>query len=140
MLVDNRNRPYAFVQYTTEKEAKRAIKNAQGALLNNRPIRCEQARVNRTLFFSPKFQDIGPTSDVSQTIYNVYFNIDSLKELKTYLNTFGEIEEFLLAPEATRLPNADEFKQNEWFVRFVHRDDAISAYTDAVLKKVSINN
>lgn len=52
--MDSKNRPYAFVQYQTEKEAKEAIKNAQGALLNNRPIRCEPARVNRTLFLTPK--------------------------------------------------------------------------------------
>lgn len=120
MLADSRNRPYAFVQYTTEKEAKRAIKNAQGALLNNRPIRCEHARVNRTLFFAPKFQEICPPT----------------QELQAYLQSFGEIEEFLQASKAP-LPNADEFKDNEWFVRFVYRDDATAAYTDTDLKKVS---
>lgn len=64
VLVDTKNRPYAFVQYKTEKEAKFAIKVAQGALLNNRPIRCEHARVNRTLFLSPKFHNTGTSPKV----------------------------------------------------------------------------
>lgn len=63
--MDNKNRPYAFVQYQTEKEAKTAIKNAQGALLNNRPIRCEHARVNRTLFLTPKSNIDVPKAQVS---------------------------------------------------------------------------
>lgn len=50
---------------------------------------------------------------------------------------FGEVEEYLEAPNAVRLPNVEEFFLNEWFVRFVHRPDAVAAYSDATLKKVS---
>ncbi|KAI8879830.1 hypothetical protein K501DRAFT_276191 [Backusella circina FSU 941] len=43
-------RPYAFVQYEEVTDAQRALKEAQGDVLNERHLRCEPARVNRTLF------------------------------------------------------------------------------------------
>jgi hypothetical protein len=55
------------------------------------------------------------------------------------LESFGELEDLILAKEATLIPNTGEFKANEWFVRFVYRDDAIAAYTDEKMKNVSIN-
>lgn len=54
VLKDNRNRPYAFVQFETVDEAKTALKKVHGFILNRRPLRCERARVNRTIFISPK--------------------------------------------------------------------------------------
>lgn len=53
------------------------------------------------------------------------------------MKSFGEIEELLPAPAAVGLPNAHEFHDNEWFVRFAVRNDSIVAYTDPALKKVS---
>lgn len=54
VLKDNRNRPYAFVQFETVDEAKTALKKVHGFILNRRPLRCERARVNRTIFISPR--------------------------------------------------------------------------------------
>lgn len=42
-----------------------------------------------------------------------------------------------MARHASELPNVEEFHSNEWFVRFVYRNDAISAYTDDSLNNVS---
>lgn len=55
------------------------------------------------------------------------------------MEAFGELEDLVLAKEATLIPNTSEFKASEWFVRFVYRDDAIAAYTDEEMKNVSIN-
>lgn len=52
------------------------------------------------------------------------------------MNSFGQLEDLLRASDAKQLPNVDEFKTNEWFVRYVHRDDAIAAYTHPDMKEV----
>ncbi|KAJ1554001.1 hypothetical protein HK405_006289 [Cladochytrium tenue] len=47
---DLSTRPSAFVQFYRIADAKRAMQEATGSLLDSRPIRIEQAKVNRTLF------------------------------------------------------------------------------------------
>ncbi|KAJ1561854.1 hypothetical protein HK405_002457, partial [Cladochytrium tenue] len=47
---DLSTRPSAFVQYYRIGDAKRAMQEATGSHLDSRPIRIEQAKVNRTLF------------------------------------------------------------------------------------------
>jgi RNA recognition motif-containing protein len=62
VLRDLCERPYAFVQFNTDDDAKNAIAKGQGTYLDNRYIRCEPARVNRTLFV---YQNPSTTSPVS---------------------------------------------------------------------------
>lgn len=107
-MKDNKNRPYAFVQFESAEEANTALKNVHGSLLNGRSLRCERARVNRTLFISPKV-------NVSE------------KDTKAILEGFGQIEDLTEAC-STNLPNVQEFQPNEWFVKFSFRKDAIKAY------------
>lgn len=84
------------------------MKKAHGYILNRRPLRCERARVNRTIFISPKV-DISP------------------EETKVTVESFGKIEDFVEARN-TNLPNAYEFEANEWLVKFAFRNDAIKAF------------
>lgn len=62
VLRDLCERPYAFVQFNTDDDAKNAITHGQGSFLDHRYIRCEPARVNRTLFI---YQSSTATSHVS---------------------------------------------------------------------------
>ena len=77
VLRDTCNRPYAFVQYTTDSDSKLAIEKGHNSVLDGRNIRCEAAKVNRTLFVSSK-------SFLSKSI------------IRDRLSNFGEIEELLL--------------------------------------------
>ena len=76
VLRDTCNRPYAFVQYTTDSDSKLAIEKGHNSVLDGRNIRCEAAKVNRTLFVSSK-------SFLSKSI------------IRDRLSNFGEIEELL---------------------------------------------
>lgn len=117
VLRDHANRPYAFVQYKNDKDAKMALKMAQGSMLNGRTLRCESARVNRTLFIT--HQD------------SLEFN-----KIMELCEKFGELEQLV--------PNKEQnqFHRNNrkyhyptsngcsWFVQFAYRDDAIRAFAN----------
>ncbi|KAG5366160.1 Meiotic activator RIM4 [Yarrowia sp. B02] len=105
VLRDLCERPYAFVQFNTDDDAKNAIAKGQGTFLDNRYIRCEPARVNRTLF-----------------IY--HHPSTSSPQLKTYLEEFGEVEDLLDTGVRTRSSE----NNRGWFARFAYRSDAIKAY------------
>lgn len=126
VLRDPQNRPYAFVQYTNDHDAQRALNLSQGSTLNDRVIRCEQARVNRTLFVS-----------CSSPI--------SCREIELFCEQFGELEQ--LIPSFTSDPNQsnpkkrnilpnfmfiepESYKISCWFIQFAFRDDAIRAFAN----------
>lgn len=115
VLRDQENRPYAFVQYTNDNDANKALKEAHGSRLNGRIIRCEHAKVNRTLYIVCK-----PSI--------------SFSELETLCAKFGEIEQ--LIPSRDSKPTNPKYsfnfstKSTSWFIRFVYRDDAIRAFAN----------
>lgn len=110
VLRDPSNRPYAFVQYTNDADAKRALKEAQHTILNGRTIRCEPAKVNRTLYIA--------TSNDTEI---------SSKEVMDMLGKYGEIEQVIG-------DNDSNYKKSNfnraWFCQFAYRDDAIRAYAN----------
>ncbi|KAH3901595.1 Rim4p SCDLUD_001358 [Saccharomycodes ludwigii] len=114
VLRDIENRPYAFVQYTNDEDAKKAIKFGHGSLLNGRNIRCEFARVNRTLYISN----------------NTTFNQESLDShgILKLMENFGEVEQLVSCNNENTGNNKKNNKLNGWFVQFAYRDDAIVAY------------
>lgn len=114
VLRDPSNRPYAFVQYTNDTDAKRALKQAQGTLLNGRTIRCEKAKVNRTLFISTRNRK-------SPEVIS--------DEIVQLCSAFGELEQLIASREYAFKKNFYPIdRSSAWFVQFAYRDDAIRAF------------
>lgn len=111
VLRDTSNRPYAFVQYNSESECKLAIAKGHNSILNGRKLRCEQAKVNRTLFVS---------SPVLLTE----------EELKNNLLEFGEFDNIKSSNVngTANLNRSFNEPSNFWFIKFTYRDDAIRAF------------
>ncbi|KAL6941985.1 hypothetical protein ACO0QE_003149 [Hanseniaspora vineae] len=120
VLRDNKKRPYAFVQYHTEHEANAALLKANNSLLQNRRIRCEKARVNRTLLIGEKF----PVPDSEKAVLSRVEQIGELEkmvEVKQYYAFKGLLNNY----------NLYQFSSNpcrSWYFQFAYRDDAISAH------------
>lgn len=111
VLRDPENRPYAFVQYTNDTDCQNAIIEGHNFELGGRRLRCEAAKVNRTLFFSFL---------VAKTKENVI-------EL---VSTFGGTDLVLPGSESGRLVHANLslLLSRNWFVKFSYRDEAIQAF------------
>ncbi|WLF80435.1 hypothetical protein PVL30_004212 [Lodderomyces elongisporus] len=111
VLRDTSNRPYAFVQYLSEQNSKLAIKMAHNSILNGRSIRCEAAKVNRTLFFTAR-------SFLTEDV------------VKRIMSRFGEIEELIPSNIRGQIFTHSPFGRGHrnWFCKFVYRDDAIKAF------------
>ncbi|KAG7767738.1 hypothetical protein KL929_002861 [Ogataea haglerorum] len=116
VLRDPANRPYAFVQYTKEEDAKRAIVEGQHSLLNGRTIRCEKARVNRTLYIETTNKALPESS------------------IRSFLEKYGEIERLVSVDEKSNLVDLHTGSHSYWFCKFVYRQDAISAYANLKVK------
>lgn len=111
VLRDPHNRPYAFVQYNNDKDAKKAIAEAHNTVLEGRTIRCEHAKVNRTLFISNEYQL-------------------AHSKIKTELEVFGEIEKLLPSTEKGYLILRVCEYSKYWFCKFAYREDAIRAFAN----------
>lgn len=110
VLRDPHNRPYAFVQYSNDKDAKNAICHAHNSDLEGRPIRCERAKVNRTLFFS------------SSLAYHE-------NDIRSQLEVFGEVEKALPSNDKGYiLLNGNAKFSKHWYIKFVYREDAIRSF------------
>ncbi|KAG9284397.1 hypothetical protein G9A89_023654 [Geosiphon pyriformis] len=105
VLKDPQQRPYAFVQYEAIEDAKRALLQAPNTLVEGRPIRVEQARVNRTLFLGR---------------LNRNFQEEDVKRL---VLPYGDTEDIHLLRN-----NYTGRSKCCAFVKFGFRDDAIRAY------------
>uniref|UniRef100_A0A7S4HI81 RRM domain-containing protein n=1 Tax=Vannella robusta TaxID=1487602 RepID=A0A7S4HI81_9EUKA len=104
LLKDHVSRPYAFIQFASVDDATNAIENTKNTILNNRRLRVERARVNRTLFvakFSKQMQ---------------------AAQLKEAMSEYGEIE------SVTIIQNHQTNRSKGCgFVKFAFREDAASA-------------
>ncbi|KAH3684341.1 hypothetical protein WICPIJ_004687 [Wickerhamomyces pijperi] len=110
VLRDPSNRPYAFVQYTNDADAQKALENGHNSTLDGRTIRCEPAKVNRTLYIATC-----NGLDVSS------------KDLKNSLEHYGEVEQMVGNNDS----HSRKFNlNNAWFCKFAYRDDAIRAYAN----------
>lgn len=112
VLRDPANRPYAFVQYAKDEDANKAISEGQHSILNGRTVRCEKARVNRTLYL--QLINTGITE----------------KTMKKLLTKFGEIERLVAVNDNFNAINSGKSAQKNWFCKFVYRQDAISAFAN----------
>lgn len=114
VLRDTANRPYAFVQYTNDDDCKTAIRCGHDSWLDGRNLRCEAAKVNRTLFLV-----------CSEPIEEL--------DVKRLLKEFGEVEQ-IVASDAKGVVQLKEDQvlpsSRNWYVKFVYRDDAIRAFAN----------
>ncbi|KAI8612608.1 hypothetical protein BC830DRAFT_1170920 [Chytriomyces sp. MP71] len=103
---DTANRPYAFIQFVRIRDAKVALSEAQGTVVDERPIRVEPAKVIRTLRvkFSPSYP---------------------LSQVEADFSSFGHIEDF----QPLRYRDTGEPK-GVAYVKFFSRADAIRAFLD----------
>ncbi|KAJ1916607.1 hypothetical protein IWQ60_008052 [Tieghemiomyces parasiticus] len=81
---DKHGRPYAFVQFRRTDDANAALNLAQGALLHDRHVRIERAKVNRTLIC--QVRDAAVTEEA----------------LRRTLAGYGDVEDALYWTEARR--------------------------------------
>ncbi|ODQ79562.1 hypothetical protein BABINDRAFT_13877 [Babjeviella inositovora NRRL Y-12698] len=117
VLRDTSNRPYAFVQFSTDVDAKKAILEGQHSILDGRSIRCESARVNRTLYIAPEsVQELG---------------VDHVRES---MEEFGEVEQLMPYPLYgglhPRQARSGDKTSHAFFCKYAYRDDAIRAYAN----------
>ncbi|ORZ05065.1 hypothetical protein BCR42DRAFT_428629 [Absidia repens] len=98
---DCMNRPYAFVQYERIGDAKQALLKAPGTILDGRTLRCEPARVNRSL-----------------VIESTELPLDE-QDIANKLSTYGPIEQIHIVTGAA-LTTA--------YIMFSYRDDAVKAF------------
>lgn len=119
VLRDPASRPYAFVQYAKDEEADLAISEGQHSILNGRTIRCEKARVNRTLYVEISNKGICE------------------KTLKKLMLRFGEVEKLVKVDDEFLSDTSSlnqKTKSKRWFCKFVYRQDAISAFANLKTK------
>lgn len=112
VLRDPRGRPYAFVQYNKDEEANKAIKLGQHSLLNGRTIRCEKARVNRTLFIRVNISDMTPA------------------KMASILSQYGKLERLVPVDNQLQPAKNPSAIEKNWFAKYMYRQDAICAYAN----------
>lgn len=107
LLKDHVSRPYAFVQFASADDATDAIENTKGLTVNDRRLRVERARVNRTLFIAK----------ISRQMQD-----DQLKEIA---EEYGEVE------SVTIIKNHQTNRSKGCgFVKYSFREDAALALTE----------
>lgn len=107
LLKDHVSRPYAFVQFACVDDAAKAIENTKNTILNNRRLRVERARVNRTLF----------VAKLSKQMQEA--------EVKNFMEEYGEVE------SVTIIKNHQTNRSKGCgFVKFAFREDAVNALAE----------
>jgi len=106
ILKDRSARPYAFVQFQTVESANKAQQYTDTKLFNGRKIRVEKAKVNRTLFIAKMDRNF------------------TTAQLREATEPYGQIENVSI------IKNYQTNKSKGCgFVKFVYREDAMSAFT-----------
>ncbi|KXS19338.1 RNA-binding domain-containing protein [Gonapodya prolifera JEL478] len=108
---DMMGRTYSFVQFHTPEVAARAIADAQGKMFEDRPLRIEKAKVNRTLFIARLGNKLTQGS-IEEAM------------LRSYLESFGPLQELTFMNNFIVASS-----RGCALARFRYRQDAIKAYT-----------
>lgn len=112
VLRDLASRPYAFVQYTNDSDCRNAIEQGHNSTLDGRRLRCEAAKVNRTLFVSSTYAM-------------------TLPEVEYQMSQYGDIELIIASTDKGQLiiePALTGTAIQNWFVKFCYREEAIRAF------------
>ncbi|KAK9246839.1 hypothetical protein V1506DRAFT_117764 [Lipomyces tetrasporus] len=102
---DSSDRPYAFVQLRSYEDARDALRECRGALIFDRPIRCEHARVNRAIFLASASKHL------------------LRRDAENIFKKFGQLEFLISATIQYGRGNV-----RGWCAKFEYREDAIEAY------------
>lgn len=113
VLRDTFNRPYAFVQYTNDDDCQKAIHLGHNSELNGRKLRCEAAKVNRTLFVA-----------ATQPLF--------ASEIRDLVAKYGDIDSILPSSSSGHvLPlESETLALSNWYIKFAYRPDAIRAFAN----------
>ncbi|KAI1452602.1 hypothetical protein F4805DRAFT_470720 [Annulohypoxylon moriforme] len=108
---DSRNMPFAFCQYTKDEDARKAVVQGRGALVEGRPCRTEMVKANRSFI-----------------IYHVNGQDVNVKDARMQMGGFGEIDKCDALPvdiqEAVRIKGGVLVE----YASFDPARDVISAY------------
>ncbi|RPA90237.1 hypothetical protein L873DRAFT_1795601 [Choiromyces venosus 120613-1] len=110
---DSKGNPYSFCQFESDEVARRAIREGRARIIDSscRPIRCEPAKVNRTLMLSK--------NDSS------FFH---RQEVVDMLHGFGPLESVEFADGSSTMPLFGLTSGQKCFVRFQFRQDAVDGF------------
>ncbi|CUS15696.1 unnamed protein product [Tuber aestivum] len=110
---DSKGNPYSFCQFETDEVARKAIREGRARIIDSsgRPIRCEPAKVNRTLVLGK--------SDSS--IFHGHEVVDML-------HGFGPLESVEFTNGSTTMPLFGLTSGNKCYVRFQFRQDAVDSF------------
>lgn len=109
VLRDQINRPYAFVQYTNDEDCLLAIAKCNNSILDGRTLRCEAAKVNRTIFIS-LFQSLNS------------------RQINELVSKYGPTDLSIACDKSGFPLFSREGPSQNWFLKFSYRDDAIKAF------------
>ncbi|KAG0129262.1 hypothetical protein HOY82DRAFT_415111 [Tuber indicum] len=110
---DSKGNPYSFCQFETDEVARRAIREGRARIIDSsgRPIRCEPAKVNRTLVLSKI--DCSPIHR---------------HEVVDMLHGFGPLENVEFSDGSSTIPSFGLTSGNKCYVRFQFRQDAVDGF------------
>jgi len=119
LLKDHVSRPYAFVQFSEADDASDAIEQTKGITVNDRRLRVERARVNRTLFIakiSRQMQD-----DQLKEIVEEYGEVESVTIIKNHQTNRSKgcgFVKFSFREDAAHALSELKEKQRKWVVEW----------------------
>ncbi|TGZ80452.1 hypothetical protein EX30DRAFT_364396 [Ascodesmis nigricans] len=110
---DTKGNPYSFCQFESDEVARTAVREGRHAVIDitGRRIRCEPAKVNRTLVLERRD---GTTFDRT--------------EAEKALFGYGRLEAIEFAADVNQLPIRGLDAGKRCYARFVYRQDAVDCY------------
>ncbi|KAI5801706.1 hypothetical protein DFH27DRAFT_557670 [Peziza echinospora] len=107
---DDKGNPYSFCQFENDEDAKKAIRDGRGAIIDEsgRRIRCEAAKVNRTLLLSKIDNGLFDESEARKALFG-----------------FGQLESLEFV---TGKYTQSRGIRNGCYVRFAYRQDAVDCH------------
>ncbi|KAG0638092.1 hypothetical protein HOY80DRAFT_196424 [Tuber brumale] len=110
---DSKGNPYSFCQFETDEVARRAIREGRARIIDSsgRPIRCEPAKVNRTLILS-----------------KIDSSLIHRHEVVDMLHGFGPLESVEFSDGSSTIPSYGQTSGNKCYVRFQFRQDAVDSF------------
>jgi len=110
---DNKGNPYSFCQFESDEVARLAVTEGRHAIIDEtgRRIRCEPAKVNRTLVLAKRDDSVITRDEVDKMLFG-----------------YGPLEAIEFSAAIGRTPTRTLNHGVRCFVRFSYRQDAVDCY------------